>query len=133
MAVNWIPPVSVFPSVGSEDCGKRVVRCGAAIPLRAPLEVKFIAHSLWFCDVGFATQRRCFIMMSRTLCFFSFGWAVQEKVDEIRSQVKFQLKKVLCMGVAVGHVEMSEADLRMNITLSINFLVSTELHFYVGG
>jgi len=49
---------------------------------------------------------------------------LQEKVDNIRSQVKFQLKKVLCMGVAVGHVDMTEADLRQNIILAINFLVS---------
>eukprot|EP00992_Anisonema_acinus_P000378 TRINITY_DN10132_c0_g2_i1.p1 TRINITY_DN10132_c0_g2~~TRINITY_DN10132_c0_g2_i1.p1 ORF type:complete len:239 (+),score=77.28 TRINITY_DN10132_c0_g2_i1:55-717(+) len=46
------------------------------------------------------------------------------KVDEIKSTIKFQLKKVLCMGVCVGHVEMSGDDLRLNITLAINFLVS---------
>lgn len=49
---------------------------------------------------------------------------IQEKVDELRSQVKFQLKKVLCMGVACGHVAMTEDQLRQNITLAINFLVS---------
>merc|ERR1711924_382249 len=32
---------------------------------------------------------------------------IENKVKDIRSQVKFQLKKVLCMGVAVGHVEMT--------------------------
>ena len=49
---------------------------------------------------------------------------LKDKVDEIQSTVKFQLKKVLCMGCCVGHVEMSEEDLRKNINLSINFLVS---------
>jgi len=46
------------------------------------------------------------------------------KADELRSTIKFQLKKVLCLGVAVGHVEMSEDELVANIMLSINFLVS---------
>ncbi|CAG8792905.1 9142_t:CDS:1, partial [Acaulospora morrowiae] len=44
--------------------------------------------------------------------------------DELRSTIKFQLKKVLCLGVAVGHVGMSEDELVANIMLSINFLVS---------
>lgn len=47
-----------------------------------------------------------------------------KKIDEVKSSVKFQLKKVLCMGVAVGNVEMTEEQLRQNITMSINFLVS---------
>jgi len=48
----------------------------------------------------------------------------EEKINEIKSNVKFQLKKVLCMGVAVGNIEMTEDELRQNITLAINFLVS---------
>jgi large subunit ribosomal protein L10Ae len=47
-----------------------------------------------------------------------------EKVNEIRATIKFQLKKVLCLGVAVGHVKMSEDELLANIMLSVNFLVS---------
>ncbi|KHN82968.1 60S ribosomal protein L10a [Toxocara canis] len=46
------------------------------------------------------------------------------KVEEIRSTIKFQMKKVLCLSVAVGHVEMSQDELVSNIALSINFLVS---------
>jgi len=46
------------------------------------------------------------------------------KADELRSTIKFQLKKVLCLGVAVGHVKMNEDELVANIMLSINFLVS---------
>jgi len=49
---------------------------------------------------------------------------IEEKINEIKSNVKFQLKKVLCMGVAVGNIEMTEDELRQNITLAINFLVS---------
>ena len=45
-------------------------------------------------------------------------------MDEARSAVKFQLKKVLCMGVAVGNVAMSEKELFINIQMSVNFLVS---------
>eukprot|EP00916_Digyalum_oweni_P006462 GHVL01011078.1.p1 GENE.GHVL01011078.1~~GHVL01011078.1.p1 ORF type:complete len:219 (+),score=39.95 GHVL01011078.1:207-863(+) len=49
---------------------------------------------------------------------------IEEKVAEIQANIKFQLKKVLCMGVAVGHVTMTEEQLRQNILLAVNFLVS---------
>ena len=49
---------------------------------------------------------------------------LQGKADEIRSNVKFQLKKVLCMGVAVGHVGLEAEQIRQNTMMSINFLVS---------
>ena len=45
-------------------------------------------------------------------------------MTEVKSTIKFQLKKVLCMGVAVGHVDMTEDDLIGNIMLSVNYLVS---------
>ncbi|PKI37607.1 hypothetical protein CRG98_042031 [Punica granatum] len=38
--------------------------------------------------------------------------------------VKFQLKKVLCMGVAVGNVSMEEKQIFQNFQMSVNFLVS---------
>ena len=50
--------------------------------------------------------------------------SLEAKVNEIRSAVKYQLKKVLCMGVAVGNVSMAEKDLYINIQMAINFLVS---------
>merc|ERR1711948_107823 len=49
---------------------------------------------------------------------------VKAKADDIRSTVKFQLKKVLCLGVAIGHVGMTPEQLRQNSLMSINFLVS---------
>merc|ERR1711998_288353 len=49
---------------------------------------------------------------------------LQQKLDDIKATVKFQLKKVLCLGVAVGHVAMSEDELVANIKLAVNFLVS---------
>jgi len=49
---------------------------------------------------------------------------LEGKINEIRSQVKFQLKKVLCMGVAVGNVNMTPDELRQNCLMAINFLVS---------
>merc|ERR1712178_453947 len=39
---------------------------------------------------------------------------LETKVTEQRSNVKFQLKKVLCMGVAIGNVGMSLEEMRMN-------------------
>jgi len=50
--------------------------------------------------------------------------AVQEQVDETKASIKFQLKKVLCMGVAVANVGMTEAEIRTNTVYAINFLVS---------
>jgi len=49
---------------------------------------------------------------------------LETKVTDIRSTVKFQLKKVLCMGVAIGNVGMTPDELRMNSLMAINFLVS---------
>eukprot|EP01068_Selenidium_serpulae_P002176 Selendium_serpulae@DN2259_c0_g1_i2.p1 len=49
---------------------------------------------------------------------------LDEKIKEIKSSIKFQLKKVLNMSVAVGNVGMTEDELRQNISLAINYLVS---------
>ncbi|KYK57850.1 putative ribosomal protein L10a.e, cytosolic [Drechmeria coniospora] len=46
------------------------------------------------------------------------------KINEVKSTIKFQLKKVLCMGVAVGNVGMELEPLISNIMLAINYLVS---------
>ena len=46
------------------------------------------------------------------------------KVDEMKSTVKLQMKKLLCLAVAVGHVEMTDDELVYNIHLAVNFLVS---------
>jgi large subunit ribosomal protein L10Ae len=50
--------------------------------------------------------------------------SVVSKSDETKASVKFQLKKVMCLGVAVGNVNMTPEELIVNITLSVNFLVS---------
>ena len=49
---------------------------------------------------------------------------LEAKVEDIKSNVKFQLKKVLCMGVAVANVELTEDQVVENVRLSVNFLVS---------
>ncbi|XP_065221281.1 large ribosomal subunit protein uL1 [Planococcus citri] len=46
------------------------------------------------------------------------------KIDEVKATIKFQMKKVLCLSVAIGHVGMSQDELVQNVHLSINFLVS---------
>ncbi|GME91421.1 unnamed protein product [[Candida] boidinii] len=46
------------------------------------------------------------------------------KVSDVKSTIKFQLKKVLCLAVAVGHIEMEEDALVSQIMMAINFLVS---------
>uniref|UniRef100_A0A2K6EGV5 Ribosomal protein n=1 Tax=Propithecus coquereli TaxID=379532 RepID=A0A2K6EGV5_PROCO len=39
------------------------------------------------------------------------------------STVEFQMKKVLCLAVAVGHVKMTDDERRYNIHPAVNFLV----------
>ncbi|XP_043717033.1 60S ribosomal protein L10a-like [Telopea speciosissima] len=50
--------------------------------------------------------------------------SLESKVNETMAMVKFQLKKVLCMGVAVGNCGMEEKQVFQNVQLSVNFLVS---------
>lgn len=50
--------------------------------------------------------------------------SLESKVNETKAMVKFQLKKVLCMGVAVGNCSMEEKQIFQNVHLSVNFLVS---------
>ncbi|CAE8587539.1 unnamed protein product, partial [Polarella glacialis] len=45
---------------------------------------------------------------------------LENKVTELRSNVKFQLKKVLCMGGVVGNVGMTPDELRMNCLMATN-------------
>lgn len=45
-------------------------------------------------------------------------------MNETKATVKFQLKKVLCMGVAVGNLDMEEKQIFQNVQMSVNFLVS---------
>ncbi|XP_064489960.1 large ribosomal subunit protein uL1-like [Ornithodoros turicata] len=46
------------------------------------------------------------------------------KLDEVKATIKFQMKKVLCLAVAVGNVKMTPDELAQNIILSLNYLVS---------
>eukprot|EP00429_Kryptoperidinium_foliaceum_P106898 CAMPEP_0176235234 /NCGR_PEP_ID=MMETSP0121_2-20121125/26732_1 /TAXON_ID=160619 /ORGANISM="Kryptoperidinium foliaceum, Strain CCMP 1326" /LENGTH=230 /DNA_ID=CAMNT_0017574647 /DNA_START=29 /DNA_END=721 /DNA_ORIENTATION=+ len=49
---------------------------------------------------------------------------LQEKIEAVKATIKFQMKKVVCMSLAVANVEMSPADIALNVQLSVNFLVS---------
>lgn len=49
---------------------------------------------------------------------------LEVKVNEIKASIKFQLKKVLCMGVAVGNCGLTEREIFLNTQMSVNFLVS---------
>merc|ERR1712039_648726 len=52
------------------------------------------------------------------------GEPLESKVNDVKSSIKFQLKKVLCLGVAVGNVDMSEKEIYINVQTSVNFLIS---------
>jgi len=50
--------------------------------------------------------------------------SLEAKMIETKAMIKFQLKKVLCMGVAIGNCSMEEKQVFQNVQLSVNFLVS---------
>merc|ERR1719438_420978 len=52
------------------------------------------------------------------------GDDIDAKIIDLQSTIKFQMKKVLCLSVAIGNVAMTEDELVQNIHLAINFLVS---------
>jgi large subunit ribosomal protein L10Ae len=52
------------------------------------------------------------------------GDDMQEKIDEIKATIKFQMKKVMCLNVAVGNTDMTEKDIFANTSLAANFLAS---------
>jgi large subunit ribosomal protein L10Ae len=43
---------------------------------------------------------------------------LNNKLTEVRSTIKFQLKKVLCLAVAVGHVQMNDDQVLGNVMMS---------------
>jgi len=49
---------------------------------------------------------------------------MQEKIDEVKSTIKFQMKKVMCLNVAVGNVSMDKQQVSGNSQLAANFLAS---------
>ena len=54
----------------------------------------------------------------------SSGEDMQEKVDELKATIKFQMKKVMCLNVSVGNVSQDKKDIIVNIQLAANFLAS---------
>lgn len=52
------------------------------------------------------------------------GDDMQEKIDELKATIKFQMKKVMCLNVAVGNVEMDVQEIIVNTQLAANFLAS---------
>ncbi|VEU42776.1 unnamed protein product [Pseudo-nitzschia multistriata] len=54
----------------------------------------------------------------------SGGDDMQEKINEVKATIKFQMKKVMCLNVAVGNVSMDAKQIIVNTQLSANFLAS---------
>mmetsp|Transcript_22416 Transcript_22416/g.52888 ORF Transcript_22416/g.52888 Transcript_22416/m.52888 type:complete len:230 (+) Transcript_22416:212-901(+) len=52
------------------------------------------------------------------------GEDMQEKIDEVKATIKFQMKKVMCLNVAVGNVTMESKQIQVNTQLAANFLAS---------
>ena len=54
----------------------------------------------------------------------SGGDDMQTKIDEVKATIKFQMKKVMCLNVAVGNVSMDKKQVIVNTQLAANFLAS---------
>jgi len=50
--------------------------------------------------------------------------SMMSKVDDVASTIKFQMKKVLCLNVAIGNVSLTPEEIEKNIVMAVNFLVS---------
>merc|ERR1712065_71322 len=50
--------------------------------------------------------------------------SLEAKVREVRSTVKFQLKKVMCIATAVGDVSLTQDQIEENVANAIIFLIS---------
>merc|ERR1712176_1530216 len=48
----------------------------------------------------------------------SGGDDMQEKIDEVKATIKFQMKKVMCLNVAVGNVSMEAKEIIVNTQLA---------------
>mmetsp|Transcript_85 Transcript_85/g.98 ORF Transcript_85/g.98 Transcript_85/m.98 type:complete len:231 (-) Transcript_85:45-737(-) len=49
---------------------------------------------------------------------------MQEKIDEVKATIKFQMKKVMTLNIAVANVEMDKQQVFANTQLAANFLAS---------
>jgi len=86
----------------------------------------------WFSNCYHVKPLKLFLMVSAKLCLNAGKFptlvthqeSLESKVNEIKATVKFQLKKVLCMGVAVGNCGMEDKQIFQNVQMSVNFLVS---------
>jgi large subunit ribosomal protein L10Ae len=47
-----------------------------------------------------------------------------KKIDDVRSSIKWQLKKVTNLNVAIANAEMDDEQIRQNIVMAMNFLCS---------
>mmetsp|Transcript_17251 Transcript_17251/g.35534 ORF Transcript_17251/g.35534 Transcript_17251/m.35534 type:complete len:231 (+) Transcript_17251:81-773(+) len=52
------------------------------------------------------------------------GDDMQEKIDEVKATIKFQMKKVMCLNVSVGNMDMEKQEVIVNVQLAANFLAS---------
>lgn len=49
---------------------------------------------------------------------------LKEKIDATKATIKFQMKKVMCISLAVANITMTPAEIALNVQLAVNFLVS---------
>jgi len=52
------------------------------------------------------------------------GDDLKDKIEVTKATIKFQMKKVMCMSLAVANITMEPQEIALNVQLAVNFLVS---------
>ena len=58
---------------------------------------------------------------SKFSCLLTHNENMVAKVDEVKSTIKFQMKKVLCLAGTIGHMKMTDDELMYNMHLASLF------------
>jgi large subunit ribosomal protein L10Ae len=49
---------------------------------------------------------------------------LEKKVADVKKTIKFQFKKEICLGAAIGNVDLTEEQLQANVNMAVNYFVS---------
>ncbi|KAL1764764.1 heteroproteinous nuclear ribonucleoprotein A1-like [Sigmodon hispidus] len=115
-----------------QSLSRHPVQCGALSPAQEPAQMLQVSENGGIADQPEElrpSERQTLLGLrlnksGKLPSLLTHNKNMVAKVDEVKSTIKFQMKKVLCLAVAVHHVKMTGDELVYNIHLTVNFLVS---------
>ena len=105
--------------IASDNMIKQIPRIlGPGLTKAGKFPTLYVLVAIWLTD--------CIKLHLKLIRLFSLAndEDMQEKIDELRATIKFQLKKVMCLNVAIGNVDMDKQEIVVNTQLAANFLAS---------